>query len=259
VKIIEGKAPAMGSDEVMVGKGIHGRFKGVKLGQSFELKKNRNVKVVGVFEDGGSAHESEVWGDVQMVRTSFGREGVLSSVRVQLESSSKFDSFKASIESNRQLGLEAFREDRYLEKQSEGMSIFVKAMGFLIAFFFSIGAMIGAMITMHAAVAQRQREIGTLRALGFSRMSILSSFLLESIFLAMIGGLLGVLAAIPMRFVNFSMMNQATWSELVLRFEPTPQILITSVLIAGLMGVFGGFLPAIRAARMSPIAAMRGN
>jgi len=230
----------------------------VDIGQSFELRKNRPVNVVGVFDDGGSAQESEVWADLNVVRTAFGREGVVSSVRVRLESPSKLDSFKTAIESNRQLDLEVFRESAFMEKQSEGMSIFVKALGYVIAVFFSIGAMIGAMITMHASIANRQREIGTLRALGFSKLSILFAFLLESIALALIGGLLGTAASLLMGMVKFSTMNFATWSEIVFSFEATPAILVKSLVLAAVMGLLGGFFPALRAARMSPVLAMRG-
>ncbi|MEJ7733916.1 MAG: FtsX-like permease family protein [Polyangiaceae bacterium] len=258
MKIVEGRAAAPGTDEVIVGRAIAGRFKGVKLGESFELKKNRPATVVGVFEDGGSSYESEVWADLNLVRTAFGREGGVSSVRVRLESPSKFDAFKTSIESNRQLDLEAIKETTYYEKQSEGMATFINALGILIAVFFSVGAMIGAMITMHASIANRQREIGTLRALGFSKLSILGSFLIESVALALIGGAVGALASLLMGMVRFSMMNWATFSEVVFAFEPTPQIIVTSLVVAGIMGLLGGFFPALRAARMSPILAMRG-
>ena len=257
-RIIEGRPAQAGTDEAVVGKAIFGRFKGLTLGGSFELRKNRPVKVVGVFEDGGSSFESEVWADVYAVRAAFGREGSVSSVRVKLSSADKFDAFRASVEQDRQLGLEAIRESVYYEKQSEGTSIFIKAMGFMIAVFFSIGAMIGATITMHASIANRQREIGTLRALGFSKSSILISFLLEAIVLAGAGGILGAVAALGMRFVRFSTMNFASFSEVVFTFEPTPGIMIASVLLAVGMGVLGGFLPAVRAARMSPLKAMRG-
>src|SRR5262249_5648868 len=144
IKITEGRAAQPGTDEVILGRAIRGRFKGVDLGQSFELRKNRPVKVVGIFEDGGSALESEGLADYNVVRAAFGREGALSSIRVRLESPSKFDAFKAAIESNRQLDLEVFRESAYLEKQSQMMSLFVKALGVMIAVFFSVGAMIGA-------------------------------------------------------------------------------------------------------------------
>jgi putative ABC transport system permease protein len=181
----------------------------------------------------------------------------VSSVRVRLDSASKFDAFKAAIESNRQLDLEAIRESAYYEKQSEGMSMFINALGILIAIFFSIGAMIGAMITMHASVANRQREIGTLRALGFSKLSILGSFLLESIALGLMGGLAGAAASMCMAFVKFSTMNWATFSEIVFGFEPTPGIIGMALAVAAVMGLLGGFFPAVRAARMSPIEAMR--
>jgi putative ABC transport system permease protein len=229
VHIIEGRPPQPGTDEAIVGKAIAGRFKGLTIGQTFELRKNRPAKVVGIFADGGSSFESEVWADLQNVRSAFGREGMVSSVRVRLQSESKFDAFRTSIEQDPQLGLMVMRESEYYEKQSEGTSLFIKAMGIIIAVFFSFGAMIGAMITMHASVANRQKEIGTLRALGFSRLSILGCFLLESVALALIGGVLGTIASLMMGFVRFSTMNFASWSEIVFTFEPTPEILISSV------------------------------
>lgn len=256
-KLIAGRAPAPGTDEVMIGNGLRGRFQGMELDQSFELKKNRPAKVVGVFEDGGSSFESEVWGDIHSVRQAFGREGYVSSVRVRLDSPDKFDAFKTLVEQNRQLGLLAMRETEYYEKQSEMTATFLTIMGKVIAFFFSLGAMIGAMITMHAQVANRQREIGTLRALGFSRKSILFSFLLESLVLGLIGGVVGATASLAMGMVKITTLNANTWSEIVFTFEPTPQILMDAMIVAALMGIVGGFLPALRAARVSPIEAMR--
>ena len=258
VRIVEGRPARPGTDEVIVGKGVRGRFQGADLGGQFELKKNRPATVVGVFEAGGSSFESEVWADVDTVRTSFGRPGLVSSVTVQLAGSTKFEAFKAAIESDRQILLEAIRESSYYEKQSEGTSLFVAALGVVIALFFSVGAMIGASITMYAAVAQRQREIGTLQALGFSRMSILLSFLLESFVLALGGGAVGVVAALGMSQAKFSMMNFATWQEVTFSFDPQLSILLTALAAGGIMGVLGGFFPAVRAARTSPIDAMRG-
>jgi putative ABC transport system permease protein len=257
-KIVEGRAPKPGSDEVVVGSGIRGRFKGLELGQSFDIKKNRPVKVVGVFDDDGSSFESEVWADIHAVRAAFGREGYVSSIRVRLDAASKFDAFKALVEQDRQLGLAVQREGDYYAKQSEMTADFLTIMGTMIAVLFSIGAMIGATITMNAQVANRQREIGTLRALGFSRRSILTSFLLESLVLAFLGGGVGAVAALGLRFVKITMLNAGTWSEIVFSFEPTPEILVRAIVLAGFMGVVGGFLPAIRAARVSPIEAMRG-
>ncbi len=256
--IIEGRKPTPGTEEALVGKGIRGRFKGLDVGQTFELRKNRPVTVVGVFEDGASSHESEVWVDRDVVRAAFGTEGLVNAVRVRLASPEAFDSFKAGIESNRQLGLQVQRETAYWEKASEGTSKFIRVMGFIISFFFSIGAMIGAMITMHASIAHRQREIGTLRALGFGRMQILVSFLIESVMLALVGGTVGALAALGMKMVRFSTMNFQTWSEIVFSFDPSGPILVMSLVLALLMGLVGGFFPAVRAARMNPIEAMRG-
>jgi putative ABC transport system permease protein len=150
------------------------------------------------------------------------------------------------------------REAAYWEKASEGTSMFIKVMGGAISFLFALGAMIGAMITMHGSIAHRQREIGTLRALGFGRPEILTSFLFESVVLALVGGVVGAVAALGMRFVRFSTMNFATWSEIVFTFDPTLRILGMSLVLAIVMGLVGGFLPAVKAARMSPIDAMRG-
>ncbi|HEX2568569.1 MAG TPA: ABC transporter permease, partial [Polyangia bacterium] len=196
--------------------------------------------------------------DRDTLRAAFGREGVVSSVRVRLQSPALYDAFEAFVEKDKQLGLEAFRETEYYNKQSEGMAKFVVVLGQMIAMFFSIGAMIGAMITMHASVADREREIGTLRALGFSRAGILFSFLLESLMLAVAGGAVGALASMVMGFVRFSMINFQSWSEMVFTFEPHPRIVLSALINAAMMGLFGGFLPAVRAARVSPVRAMRG-
>ena len=257
VKLVDGRLAAPGADEAIIGQRIRGRFRGMEIGESFNLKKNRPVKVVGVFTADGSSYESEIWVDKEAVRSAYGREGVLSSMRVKLASASSFEAFKMAIESDKRLGLMALRESDYYERQSEGTSLFVGVMGTLIAVFFSIGAMIGATITMYAAVANRQREIGTLRALGFSRRSILASFLFESLFLALLGGALGTFAAMGMGFVKFSMMNYTSWSEMVFSFEPTGPILLKALGFAGFMGLAGGFFPAVRAARVSPVKAMR--
>jgi putative ABC transport system permease protein len=257
VHVIEGRPARPGTDEVVVGTRVRGRFKGVDLNQSFELKKNLPVQVVGVFEDEGSSYESEVWADLETVRRAFGREDGVSSVRAMLTSADKMDAFKAAVESDKQLQLEVYPEQVYFEKMSDGTSAFVNGLGITIAVFFSIGAMIGALITMYASVAQRRKEIGTLRALGFSRRAILLSFLMESLMLAVTGGLLGVIAALCLGFVKFSMMNFASWSEVTFSFNPTPGILAFAVIFGGIMGVLGGFFPAVRAARVPPIAAMR--
>jgi putative ABC transport system permease protein len=258
VHVLDGRPAKSGTDEVIIGKGIRGRFKGLDLGQSFEIRKNRKLQVVGVFEDGGSSFESEVWADLDTIRSSFGREGIVSSVRVRLESESKYDVFRAAVESDKNLGFEAMRETEYYAKQSENLATFLTALGSIISFFFGIGAMIGAAITMYASIAARQREIGTLRALGFSRSGILTSFLLESVVLALAGGVVGALASIALGAVRISLLNFASWSEIVFSFDPNPATIAVALAFAGAMGLLGGFFPALRAARVSPIEAMRG-
>ncbi|HEX3346399.1 MAG TPA: ABC transporter permease, partial [Polyangiaceae bacterium] len=152
VHLVAGRAPRPGTDEAIVGARIRGRIRGVDLDQSFDIKKNRPVKVVGVFEADGSAYESEVWVDRDLLRQAYGRQGIVSSVRVRLDSPAKFDAFRAGVENNKALGLQALRESTFYEKQSEGAAIFVGALGTVVSVFFAIGAMIGAMITMYAAV-----------------------------------------------------------------------------------------------------------
>jgi putative ABC transport system permease protein len=258
VHLVAGRPARAGSDEVLIGARIRGRIKGLDLGQTFDLKKNRPVTVVGVFEAGGSSYESEVWVDRDLLREAYNRRGVYSAVRVRLESPSKFDAFRAGVEHDKRLGLQALRETTFYEKQSQGAAKFVTILGTIVSIFFAGGAMIGATITMYAAVSNRQREIGTLRALGFSRSSVLTSFLLEAVVLTTLGGLVGALASLSMGFVHFSMVNMVSWSEIVFSFNPTPEIIIKAVAFSAAMGLFGGLLPAVRAARTSPLKAIRG-
>jgi putative ABC transport system permease protein len=256
--IVAGRPAKPGSDEVIIGQRIRGRFAGVELGLHCDHKKNRPVTVVGVFEAGGSSFESEVWADIDTVRSSFGREALVSSVTVVLESPTKYDGFEVAVEQDKRLGLDVQREQRYYESQSEQTGIFITALGVIISFFFILAAVIGAFITMNTAVAHRHREIGTLRALGFSRLSVLASFLFEGVTLAATGAAVGVIAAYFLSFVRFSMMNFATWSEVVFSFTMTPGVVITAVLVGAITGLIGGLIPAVRAARMRPIDALRG-
>jgi putative ABC transport system permease protein len=258
VKIEQGKMASPGSDELVVGKKLVGRFKDMEIGKTVELRKGRLGKIVGIFGTDGSSYESEIWGDLDYVRGSFGRDGVVQSIRVKLTSDAAYEGFEAFVEQDKRLGLEALGEIEYYRKQSEGTSIFINALGAIIAVFFSIGAMIGASITMYGAVAHRRREIGVLRALGFSRLAIMSSFLFESVVLALLGGLIGAAASLALGLVKFSMMNFATFSEIVFQFQPTVEIIVQSLSFGAVMGVLGGFLPAVRAARTPPIEAMKG-
>lgn len=256
-RIVSGRPPRPGTAEVAIGERLVGRFKGLQLGARFELKKNRPVQVVGIFAAGGASFESEIWGDLDVVRNAFGREAIYSLARVRLASPGQFDGFKAAVEGDQRLELEALREPDYYVKQSEGTATFIGGLGVVIALFFALGAMIGATITMHAAVAQRRREIGTLRALGFSRAAVLGSFLLESTLLALVGGALGVAGALLLSLAELPLMDFSGWSEMIFRFVPTPTIVATALLFGCGMGLLGGLWPALRAARTVAAEAIR--
>lgn len=257
VRVVEGRMPKPGTDEVMAGRAIRGRFAGLDLGGTIELRKDRKATVVGIFTAGGSAYESEVWGDLNTFQSAFGRGTLVSSVRVRLSTPEAYEAYKAAIEADRTQELKAWRETEFYEKQGQMSALVLQALGLVIAVFFSVGAMIGAMITMYAAVANRGREIATLRTLGFSKGNILLSFLAEAVILALLGGVVGAIGALAMGFVQFSLINFSNWSEVVIRFHPTPGIVIQSVLFAAVIGVLGGLLPAVRAARTRLLDALR--
>jgi putative ABC transport system permease protein len=258
VHIIEGRAPKPGTNEVAIGKGIAGRFKGTGMGETIELRHNRPLQVVGIFEANGSSYESEAWADVEVVRHALGREAGVSSARVKLNSPSELEAYKAEIEGDKRMSMKVMREGDYYAKSSEQMSGFLTGMGVAFAIMISIAAMLGAAITMNGAVANRSREIGTLRALGFSRISILLSFLFEALVLAVIGGAIGVLCVQLAALKEFPVMNFQTFSEIVIGFRATPEVIIKALVFSGIMGLIGGLVPAIRASRVSPIEAMRG-
>jgi putative ABC transport system permease protein len=258
VRVVEGRAARAGTDEAIVGAAIRGRFAGLQLGQSVEIGKGRRAEIVGVFTDEGSSYESELWIDRDVARTVFAREGLLSSLRVRLDSPALFDGFARTIEADPQLMLQVQRERDFYAEQSENTTMFIRGMGLMIASCFSVGAMIGAMITMYSSVAHRRAEIGVLRALGFPRAQIVLCFLVESTLLSLLAGSVGALASLSMQLVRFSTTNFVNWSEIVFTFEATPSIIGGSLLFATVMGVLGGFFPALRAARVSPLAAMRG-
>jgi putative ABC transport system permease protein len=264
IRMVEGRAPRPGTGEVMIGRGATGRFLDpsgsgdpIELGRRFDIKRNRPLEVVGVFSAGGSSYESEVWGDLDVIRRVSGREGTVSSVRVRLSTPEGFDAYKQAIERDPRLGLKVQREIDYYADQSSQISGVLAGLGVALAIMFSIAAMLGAAITMNAAVASRAREIGTLRALGFSRWSILASFVLEAITLAALGGGLGSTLVLSLGLVSFHMVNFQTLSDIVIRFTATPDMFASAMIFAGAMGLLGGLGPALRAMRVSPVEAMR--
>lgn len=258
IKLTRGRLPKPGTSEAIVGKGISGRFKGIAVGESFDLRRNRPLEIVGEFTADGSSYESEVWGDLDVIRRSLGRESAVSSVRVRLNSPSDFDAYRQTIESDKRFSMKVMREADYYQKQSEALAGFLNGMGLTAAILFSLAAMIGAAITMNGAVAHRTREIGTMRALGFSRFSVWLSFLTEAVALSVAGGLIGLAAVQLLSLVKVPIINFQTFSEIVLKFQVTPGVLTAALVFSGVMGVIGGLFPAIRASRVSPVEAMRG-
>lgn len=260
IKIVSGRAPKPGTNEVMVGKGIAGRFNGLSPGQSLDLRRNRPLIVVGEFAADGATYESEVWGDLDYVRNSLGRQAVVSSARVRLNSPADFDAYRQAIETDKRFSMKVMRESDYYEKQSQQTASFLAALVTVVAILFSLAAMLGAAITMNGAVAHRTREIGTLRALGFSRFSILTSFLIEAIVLSLVGGIIGSLLVLAASlFVAIPVINFQTFSEIVIRLHATPAVFAKALVFSAIMGLVGGLFPAVRASRVSPVEAMRGG
>jgi putative ABC transport system permease protein len=256
-KLIEGRMPKSGSSEVAAGLSVAKRFKGAGIGEHLHFGM-RDWTVVGIFDAGTTAYSSEIWGDADQLMQAF-RRPVYSSVLFRLRDPQWFSKLKERIESEPRLTVEVKRETRYYLDQSEVMAKFLRILGMTLTTIFSIGAMIGAMITMYAAVASRTSEIGTLRALGFSRKSILLAFLMESMFLGLVGGLVGLFTASFMQLITVSTVNWQTFSELAFTFTLTGTIAYQAVLFSIIMGFIGGFLPAIRASRMNIAEALRAS
>jgi ABC-type antimicrobial peptide transport system permease subunit len=212
--------------------------------------------VVGEFDAGKSGFDSEIWGDADQLMQAF-RRTVYSSVVFRLADAEAFDAVKNRLETDPRLQIEAKRESVYYAEQSEQLSNFIRYLGITLSIIFSTGAIIGAMITMYGSVASRTAEIGTLRALGFRRASILWAFLLEALLLAAVGGAAGIAAASLMQWVSFSTTNFQTFSELAFSFTLTPNIAGAAMAFALTMGLLGGLLPAARAARLQIVDALR--
>ncbi len=255
VRLVAGRLPRPGSSEIIVGQSLVKRFQGVALGGALNFT-GRGWAIVGIFDAGKTGYSSEIWGDGDQFMQAF-RRPVYSSVLFKLRDVGQFQAVKQRIEKDPRLTLEAYREPEYYRKQSEMLATFLRVLGLSLTVIFSVGAVVGAMITMYAAVANRTAEIGTLRALGFQRTNILLAFLLESLFLGLLGGILGLACASVLQLVSVSTTNFQTFSELAFSFVLTPKIILQALAFALIMGFIGGILPAIRAARMNLVEALR--
>jgi putative ABC transport system permease protein len=255
VRLAEGRLPRPGSAEIIAGSSIAKRFKGGGIGESLRFGM-RDWTVVGIFDAGATGFSSEIWGDATQLMQAF-RRPVYSSVTFKLASSSDFPLLKARLEADPRLTLDVRRETQYYRDQSEVMAKFLRILGISLTIIFSLGAIIGAMITMYAAVANRVGEIGTLRALGFQRASIMSAFLIEAFLLGLTGGVTGLLCASFLQLITISTMNWQTFSELAFSFTLTFDIACKSLLFSIIMGLIGGVIPAVRASRLKIVDALR--
>ena len=258
VRMTAGRPFQFGTHEVVVAGNIARRFQDVAIGAELAFAGDRWT-VVGLFDAGGTGFDSEIWGDVDQLMQAAGRP-VFSSVTLRMRDSTQFATLKARLQADPRTQYAELKPERqYYSEQSQGMATFIRVLGLIVTIIFSVGAMIGAMITMYAAVANRVVEVGTLRALGFRRRSVLAAFLLESIVLAVIGGLVGVGLASLLSFARVSTMNFSSFSEIGFGFSLSPGVVAGALTFAVVMGVVGGFLPAVRAARMSIVSALRAS
>jgi len=255
VRLVEGRMPKAGLSEIIAGRSIAERFKGSGIGEVLRFGM-RDWRVVGIFDAGNSGFSSEIWGDADQLMQAF-RRTVYSSVIFKLRNPSVFESVKKRTESDPRLTVEAKRENRFYAEQSERMASFLRILGTTLTIIFSLGAIIGAMITMYSAVATRTGEIGTLRALGFKKISILGAFIVEALFLGLMGGCLGLLLASFLQLFTISTMNFQTFSELAFSFTLTPDIVWKGLGFSLVMGFIGGVLPAVRASRMNIVESLR--
>lgn len=256
-KIVEGRMLNFGTNEVVVGRAASQQFSGLRVGETFRSGQTQ-WPVVGVFETGGTAAETEIWCDVRSLQGAFRRGNSYQSVLAKLESPASFDAFRDSLSSNPQVNVDVEREADYYRKQSRTLTGLVQGIGWGVAFLMGLGAIIGAVLTMYSAVIARTREIATLRALGFGSFPVLLSILGESMVLALAGGILGgALAYAGFNGFQTSTMNWQTFSQVAFGFAVTPQLLTQGIVYALIMGLLGGVFPAIRAARLPISKALR--
>lgn len=257
VRLTAGRMFASGTSEVISGASVSANFKGCGLGESVRFA-GREWQVVGLFDADGAGFDSEMWADVEQVQQAF-RRPIFSSVTARMRDASKISEFKTRLEADPRMTVTIKNEQEFYAEQSRATATFIRVIGLVVSIVFAVGAMIGAMITMYAAVSNRTSEIGTLRALGFSRGRVLTVFLSEAIWLSLIGAAIGLGAASFMSLVRVSTTNWDTFSELAFSFRLSPGIVLGTIIFAVTMGILGGFLPAVRAARARIIESLRAE
>lgn len=253
LKIVRGRLFQPGITELIVGKNASGSYAGLTLGNTVNFG-GGHWQVVGIFDAGGSAFDSEVWCDARVLADAYKRPAnVFQSATVHLTSPDAFEHFKNAIASDPRLNLDVKREIAYYAEQSSRTTHLITILGGLVAAVMAIGAVFGALNTMYSAVAERGREIATIRALGFGGGSIVFSFLIEALLISFVGGAIGCMAVLPLNGLTTGAMNWQTFTHLAFAFRITPSLLVTGVLFALMMGFVGGLPPAIGAA-LAPVA-----
>ncbi|MFH1596754.1 MAG: ABC transporter permease [Pseudomonadota bacterium] len=255
VRLSAGRFSRPGSTEIVAGAQIAKRFKGAGLGETLRFAM-RTWRVVGIMDAGNTGFSSEIWGDVEQVLQAF-RRTTFSSVILRLRDPGEFAALKARLESDPRLPVQVLREVEFYEAQSRRLATFIRLLGLVLTGIFSLGAILGAMVTMYAQVGARISEIGTMRALGFKRHHVLAAFLLESMLLGFLGWILGLIPASLLNFITLSTINWSSFAELSFKFALTPGILVKSLLFGVGMGLVGGLLPALKAARLPLLEALR--
>jgi len=259
VKLTQGRMFTYGLRELIVGEALHKRFPDAQIGRKVKFAGDMWT-VVGVFSANGSGFDSEYWGDAVQLLSAFHRGHTVSTVTLKLDDINNYNNFQKAFDTDRRLQQYEYDiETQYFEKQSAFLATFIKVLGIFITVIFSCGAIIGAMITMYSAVANRTIEIGTLRSLGFARRTVLTAFLMESLTISLIGGAIGLFLASFLQFFSISTMNFSSFSELAFSFALSPKIIVSSLIFAVIMGFVGGFLPSVRAARLNIVSALRAG
>jgi putative ABC transport system permease protein len=257
IKIVEGRMFTPGLTEIVVGKNATASYAGLTLGNTISLGSVR-WKIVGIFDAGGSAFDSDVWGDAHLIGPAFNRPDIFfQSITAHLTSPAAFQQLKDAATTDPRLNVDVTREIEYYSKQSRRLTTLITVLGGLVAGVMAVGAVFGALNTMYSAVAERGREIATMRALGFGGPSVVFSFVVEALFIAFVGGLVGCVAVLPLNGLTTGAMNLQTFSHVAFAFRITPELLVKGLVFALSMGLVGGFLPALRAATMPVATALR--
>jgi putative ABC transport system permease protein len=255
VHIAEGRWYRPGRREVVVGKSVAARYPQARMGNRMRFGKGE-WEVTGVMDAGGSAFNSEIWGDLNQIAADFNRQDAASSVLLRADGAATVPALIHTLEDDRRLNVTALREEAYYNSQTSAGAP-LQLLGIFVAIIMAVGSSIAAMNTMYAAVARRAAEIGTLRVLGFSRLAILTSFFVESLMLAGIGGVIGCLLALPLNGITTGVGSFVTFSEIAFHFRVTPAVMLPGVIFALILGAFGGVFPARSAARREILAALR--